>query len=272
MRRFIALLSFFICFIDNGKAIENPRAGARALALSDAFVSFTDTWSTFHNQAGLASFVSVSGSVFYTSKFGLKEFSQMAGSFVLPTKTGVFGLGYSQFGTGQFKENKFGIAFAKKLSSEVSAGIQIDYLSSLFPENKRAKGFVTFEGGILYESSEKLNLGVHIFNPFHLGFETLTGKVKMPVTFRTGANYRFSEFLLMCFELEKNSENNLILKTGTEFLPLRNLAIRFGFSGKPFAYTAGIGYQYGKISTDIGFSYHGVLGFTPSVSIQFKLK
>jgi hypothetical protein len=272
MKKLIALLFFLVCYNQSGIAIENPRAGARALALSDAFISFSDTWSTFHNQAGLASLSSVSGAVFYSSKFGLKELSQMAGSVVLPTKTGVFGFGYSQFGTGQFKETKLGITFAKKLAAGISAGMQIDYLSSLFPENNRAKGFVTFEGGILYEASEKMTLGVHVFNPLYLGIETLTGKVKMPISFRTGANYRFSEFLLMCFELEKDSGNGLIFKIGTEFLPVRNLAIRFGFSGKPFAYTAGIGYQFGKISTDIGFSYFGNLGFAPSVSIQYDLK
>jgi hypothetical protein len=47
--------------------------------------------------------------------------------------------------------------------------------------------------------------------------------------------------------------------------------LRFGVSGKPVTYTAGIGFQTRKIVTDIGFSYHGNLGITPSFSIQFNL-
>jgi hypothetical protein len=272
MRKCTALLFVLICLVQIGTALENQRAGARSVALAEASVTFSDVWSTFHNQAGLASLEKISGAVFYSSKFGLKELSQMAGSVVLPTKTGVFGLGYSQFGTGGFKETKLGLAFAKKLNDRFSAGIQVDYLSMLFPENKRAKGFATFEAGLLYKVSEKLNFGAHIFNPVHGGLESLNGKIRMPVSFRTGASYRFSEILMICLELEKNSGNNLVLKTGTEFLLLQNLTIRFGFYGKPFAYTAGIGYRFGKISTDIGFSYFGNLGITPSVSIAFDLK
>jgi hypothetical protein len=201
----------------------------------------------------------------------LKELSQMAGAFILPTQTGVFGLDYSQFGTGSFKETKFGLSFAKKLGSRLSAGLQIDYMALLLPENEQAKGFVTFEGGVLYEASGKLRFGAHIFNPIHGGIETLTGEIKTPVIFRAGVGYNFSESLLTSLELEKGTGNNLILKGGVEFLPLKNLIFRFGFYGKPFAYTAGMGYRFGRISTDIGFSYHGNLGLSPSVSISFDI-
>jgi hypothetical protein len=62
-----------------------------------------------------------------------------------------------------------------------------------------------------------------------------------------------------------------MIKSGLEFSPVKNFALRFGVSGKPVNYSAGIGFQTGKIVTDIGFSYHGNLGLTPSVSIQFIL-
>jgi hypothetical protein len=76
---------------------------------------------------------------------------------------------------------------------------------------------------------------------------------------------------MLAFEAEQDTENPLLLKTGIEFLPVENLALRFGVSGKPFKYTAGIGYTFGKITTDIGFGYHGNLGITPSLSLQFEL-
>lgn len=263
---FLHLLSFFSSY-----AIENQFAGARAIALSNAYISFYDTWGTFHNQAGLTATTSISAGMHFESRYLVDELSLVAGNVVLPTSSGVFALSFSQFGTGSFKENKLGLAYAKQFSGKFSAGIQFDYLLSLMPENERAKGFATLEGGIIYQPVSGLFLGAHIFNPIEGGIETLSGTNKAPTTFRLGGNYSFPEFVLICFEVEKSSGYYPIFKAGIEFLPIENLAIRFGVSGKPFAYTAGIGYKFGKIITDIGFHYHGNLGLTPAISMQFQL-
>ena len=106
-------------------AQDNPKAGARALALSGAVISFSDPWATFHNQAGLAQLETISGAVFYSSEFLIKELSQMAATAVVPTKSGVFGLSFSQFGTGGYKEIKTGIAFGKKLSDSIRLPFKI---------------------------------------------------------------------------------------------------------------------------------------------------
>ena len=253
-------------------SIDNCPTGARSLALSHASVSFSDVWSTFHNQAGLTGVNNLSAGFFYESKFQIDELSLMSGSLVFPTSSGAFGLSFFQFGKGNFKENKFGLAFAKQLAKNFSVGIQIDYLSQIFPENSRAKGFVTFEGGVIYSASENLILGAHVFNPLNGGIETLTGKQKVPAVFRLGGQYHFDKMVLVVFEAEQDTKNPLLLKAGIEFQPVENLGLRFGISGRPFRYTTGLGYTFGKITTDIGFSYHGNLGITPSVSLQFALK
>jgi len=271
MKKWVPLIVFFFSGI-HLIAQENHGAGARALAFSDAYISLSDPWSTFHNQAGLAALESISAAVFYSSKFQVKELAQMAGTAIVPTKSGVFGFSFSQFGTGSYKETKTGLAFAKKLSPRISAGIQFDYLSELFPENKRAKGFVTFEGGIIYKAGNQLSLGAHVFNPLHLGIKTLNGEERMPITFRAGGNYHFYEMVQVCFEIEKSTEADYLVKAGTEFIPAKDMAIRFGVSGKPLAYTAGFGYRVGRLSTDIGFHYHGNLGITPAVSIGYDIK
>jgi hypothetical protein len=77
--------------------------------------------------------------------------------------------------------------------------------------------------------------------------------------------------VLITAEAQKTTDYRVLLKTGLEFEPVKNLALRFGVSGRPVQYTAGIGYRVKKVTTDIAFSYHGHLGFTPSVSLQFDL-
>ena len=246
-------------------------AGARALALSNAFVSVSDPWSTFHNQAGLARLENFSGGVFYESRFMIDELSHVAGTFVIPVKAGTFGFSFSQFGKGTYKEHKLGLAFAKSLTKKLNVAVQLDYLSNRFPENENAFGFATFEAGVIYALKENLFFGAHVFNPISNGFDLPEGNQKMPAVIRVGGHYQFPKMVLLTFETEKNLENPFIIKTGIEFSPVKNLAMRFGVLGKPLNYTAGIGYTVGKISTDIAFSYHGNLGLTPAVSIQIAL-
>ena len=264
----------FIClgvgfFPNNVYSNENYPVGARSLALSHASVSFADVWSAFHNQAGIAGLNSFSTGFFYESRFGVDELSLTAGSVVLPVRPGNFALSFFQFGKGTFKENKFALAFARSFSEKWSAGIQLDYFLQTFPENERSYGFATFEGGVLFYPSESVTLGAHVFNPVSGGIETPAGKNEMPTVFRVGGNYRFDEMLMIAIETEKDNQNPLLIKTGIEFFPVENFALRMGVSGKPFKYTAGIGYHIGNFSADAGFGYHGNLGFTPSVSLQF---
>jgi hypothetical protein len=271
MKKPLFTFIIFIFGLANLTALENHPTGARSLALSNAFVSISDTWSTFHNQAGLALLGQFSAGIFYESKFMIDELSLTAGSIILPVSAGTFGFSFSQFGQGSFKENKLGLAFSKSLSKKIHTGIQLDYFSQRFPENSDAFGFVTFEVGIIYSPNKKLFLGAHIFNPISAGIETLEGKQKMPATFRVGGHYQFDEMVLLSFETQKEAKNSFLIRTGIEFSPVQNLALRFGVSGRPLNYTAGLGYTIGKVATNIAFSYHGNLGITPSVSIQFNL-
>jgi hypothetical protein len=271
MKRYVALIALFLysCGIS---AFDHPRCGARAVSLSGALVALTDPWSTFHNQAGLARFESVVGAVFYSSRFGLKELAHTAGTVVLPVKPGTFGLSYSQFGTGSCKDLKAGLAYARNLSNHITAGIQLDYLACLLPENQHAATCFTFEGGILLKASESITLGVHLFNPLHQNYKGYSSKIKVPVIVRSGAGLTLSKWLLIAFEMEKSSGIPLLFKTGFEVRSPQNLTFRLGISGEPFSYTAGFGYQIGKIISNIGFFYHGNLGFTPAVSLQYHLK
>jgi hypothetical protein len=271
MKKKIYFSIFSIFVFTFSYSTENYLAGARALALSNAFVSVSDTWCTFHNQAGLAGLESFSAGVFYESRFMVDELSHVAGSLVIPVKAGTFGFSFSQFGKGTYKEHKVGLAFAKSLTKRINAAIQLDYLSELYPENDRAIGFATFEAGVVYAATNDLIFGAHIFNPISGGFDTTEGLQRMPVIFRIGGHYQFPKMVLLTVETEKSTKNPFVIKSGLEFSPVKNLALRFGVSGKPVNYGAGIGFQTGKIVTDIGFNYHGNLGLTPSVSIQFIL-
>ena len=264
-------ISLFIFVAARLTAIEKYPSGARALALSNAIVSIPDVWGTFHNQATLATLNTFSAGVFYESRFMVDEFSHTAGTLVIPAKPGTFGVSFSQFGKGTFKEHQLGLAYARLFGKKLAAAVQFDYFSARFPENESARGFATFEAGVLFRASEQISLGAHLFNPVQAGIKTGSGLQKMPAVVRFGGHYQFPEMVLIAFEAEQQINGPLLVKSGIEFMPVKNLALRFGVSGKPVNYTAGIGYRTGKIITDIGFGYHGNLGVTPSISVQIEL-
>lgn len=252
-------------------AIENHPSGARPFALSNAIVSISDPWSTFHNQATLTGISAFTAGFYYESRFLTGELSLASGTIVLPLKKGVFGFSYSQFGKETYKENKAGLAFAMMLSEKLGASVQLDYFSHRMPENENAFGFATFETGLVYHLNKNLHFGAHIFNPIKAGIETSEGKQEMPLSLRLGTHYSFAGNILISFEAGKTDGYNWICRSGLEFEPLKNFILRTGVSGRPVNITTGIGFRTDKIVTDIGFGYHANLGITPAVSIQFEL-
>ncbi|WP_319499730.1 hypothetical protein [uncultured Draconibacterium sp.] len=272
MSKPLYILLVCLTIISATASSQNYTGGARSTALSNAFISVSDTWSTFHNQATLAQLNHFSAGVYYESKYGIDEFALAASSVVLPTRAGTFGLNFYQFGKGTFKEHKIGFAYAKQLSERFNAAIQFDYLSQRMPENADAFSYVTFEIGATYQLTEQITIGAHTYNPVKNGYNYPEEKIKLPAIYRLGAHYSFDEHVLVSFETQKESDRDVVVRTGLEFMPLGNLALRFGISGRPVQYTAGLGYRFKNISTDIAFSYHGNLGFTPSVSIQYNIK
>ena len=177
--RQVILLFFLLGLNLHSAGIEYYRAGARPLALSDAYVSVSDIWSSFYNQAGIAGIDRLDAGIFYESPFLLKELSNMAGSILLPTKTGTFALSFTQFGKKSYKEKKLGLAFGKQLGKKLKAGIQFDYFSMTLPENDRAFGFTTFEGGVIFTPIREFTLGAHAFNPVNAGIRYEEGMEKI---------------------------------------------------------------------------------------------
>ena len=263
------MLVVAICQIN---ASEIQPVGARSIALSHAFVSISDPWNTFHNQAGLANYRNVSAGFFYESRFMIEELALGAGTIVLPIGKGTYGFSFYQFGKGAFKEHKLGVAYARQLSQRLNAALQIAYFAQRYPENERAAGCPTFELGLTYAISKELTLGAHVFNPVENGFTYGSYKQKLPAIYRFGGHFLFSDQVLLSAEMEKESDRKALVKSGLEFSPVKDMALRFGVSGTPVRYTAGMGYKLGAVSTDFAFSYHGNLGITPSISVQIRLK
>src|ERR1700752_3541270 len=136
MKRFFFALILFQFLMFPMFAADNYPVGARSAGVANASVTFSDLWSAYHNQAGLAYLNDAAAGVYFENKFLISELSLKGFAAAIPTrKAGTFALSATMFVGSLYNEKKAGIGYAKKLSEVFSAGVQLDYLSTYIAED-----------------------------------------------------------------------------------------------------------------------------------------
>lgn len=261
---------------------ENTPIGGRSAAMANSSVTLSDFWSVQNNQAGLADFSHMAVGLYYENRFMVKELSLRSGAFVLPTKSGVFGLSYNYFGYSMYNEQKIGLAYARAFGQHFSMGLQLDYLSTRIAEDYGSNNTFTFELGIRTKISEGFVLAAHVFNPIGVKIENEYNE-KVPTIFKLGLSYTLSDKLLFALETEKDLVYKPLIRGGIEYEIVEQAIVRIGYSTLPATtgsenfsisslYTFGFGLNLNKLQIDFSSSIHQTLGWSPQISIQYKFK
>jgi len=262
----ILLILPFISFADNFPV------GANSSGMAYSTVAVPSLWSIYSNQAGLAQLEGYSFGVHYNNTFGLKEFGVKSSAFAMSSKAGAFGLTYTNYGFSQFNENKFGLAYALKLSKYLSIGFQMDYFMIQQAAYYGNINTVAGEIGLLAKPNEKMYIGAHVFNPVPAQISEYENE-RMPTIFRLGMGYQFTEKLLFAIETEKDLEQKPSFKTGIDYNLISQLYLRSGIeiTGKDYAYAFGTGYKFKGVSLDLSVNKHPVLDYNTAVSLHVNL-
>jgi hypothetical protein len=247
-------------------------SGSRPLGMGNAFISQFDVTAAYHNQAGLAKIDSFSVSLFYENRFQLQEMSHRGILVGIPAKTANFALHYSAFGPAKWMQSSLSIACSKQLSSKLSAGIQFNYFGLKLPEENKTASSCGVEMGFIYQLTSNTFVGLHLANPFSTTLKTYSYNERIPYRLRVGCHTLLSENFQISIEAEKIVTFTPLLKLGMEWQAVRNLYFRGGYNSGPTKLFAGLGFQYQFFKTDLAFSYHQYLGFTPSLMITFNFK
>jgi hypothetical protein len=248
-----------------------PNIG-RPAGMGNAFISQYDLDAELHNQAGLANLSSLSLSLFIENRFLVKDLASRGILIGIPAASGVFAACIYAFGPAKWIETNLSVAYAKKLSSKISTGIQINYFGMKLPEENQTISSVSAELGIICQLSQTLFVGIHLANPFSIPFKTSTSIEEIPYRYRVGGHTLITNELIFAFEVEKVKSRNILFKAGMEWEVAKNLYLRGGYNSGPSKLSTGIGFNYRCITADIAFNYHQVLGVTPSLSIKLNLK
>lgn len=268
--------NLFICFflIPITHLFAQPdfsESDSHSISIGGASVTLQTPFAVFYNQAGLAGIEKVSAAVYYQQHYMTNDFAEMSGVVCLPARSGTFALSVWQTGITGYHENRFGLAFAKKLGPKLSSGLQFSYYMMDFPESGTVRGSFLFEMGVRYEFRGKQTFAIHLFNPFSNDVQSTLNSRSLPAAIKIGAGFALGDMLTTYLAASGDLDGNHKLHGGFDFQPHENFSLRGGISGKPVNYSAGIGYQWHFLQTDLGVSHHAVLGYSPSVSLTFNL-
>lgn len=266
----IIVLSFYISTLF---AIDfiNP-IGGRAAAMGGASVASRGLWALQNNPAGLAYLDKFSFGLYYENRWMLPEMAYKSGVMALPTKFGCFGIGFNQFGSSKYSENKFGLVYAKDFGPHLQIGLQLDYLLISIGQIYGRQSAVTFELGIQSQVTEKLRLGTYIFNPANFRLEQSLNQERLPIVFRIGAAYQFTKDFVGQCEIEKNTDHEgMSLRGGLEYEAFKSFCLRAGVQTNPGMITFGAGYAIRFARIDVAAQLHEVLGASVQIGMIFSI-
>ena len=253
----------------------NDPVGARPAGMANTALTFTDIWSSFHNQAGLGYVENITAGAFYENRFLVDGMAFAGFAGAAPLGNGAIGINYSNFGYNVYNEGKLGLAYGMKLSERFSVGVQINYQTTrIAAEDYGNTGALTAEVGVRMEVSERVTVAAHLFNPTRTTLIDNNGNAipdeKIPTMIRLGAGYQISDDLLFAGEVEKDIDQNALFRGGIEYQPVEILYLRLGASSEPSLFSFGLGVKFDSFQFDLASSYSSVLGYSPQISLTYN--
>jgi hypothetical protein len=245
--------------------------GARSTGMANASVTMSDEWSGFNNIGALAGVDRQYAGFGYGNRFGLEGWNTIGASFVSPMSFGgVAGLGVWRFGDNLYNENRVSLGYSHKLYG-VSLGLQANYFAVSI-EGLGTKQMLILEFGGLVQLSDKLFMGMHIYNFNQAKLNDFEDE-RVPTTMRAGISYRPVEKLLVNIETEKNIDYDPSFRAGVSYeLFAEKVFVRTGISTQPFKNYYGLSLKHKNFHFDYALSTHNKLGTSHQLSLSYHLK
>jgi hypothetical protein len=149
--------------------------------------------------------------------------------------------------------------------------VAMDYLSTKIGEGYGSKGQFVAEVGVQAKPLKGLTLGAHVFNPNHAKLVDYNNE-RIPTIIRLGANYNFSDKVMIALENEKDISQKSIFKAGIEYKVVKELYLRAGICTNPSLSSYGFGLNLQNLRIDVSASYHQVLGISPQFGLLYQFK
>ncbi|RYF87572.1 MAG: hypothetical protein EOO03_10480 [Chitinophagaceae bacterium] len=208
MRKYIAASWICVCLI-----MAASRAVGQTLrySVSMPYTSLgayttrqTDPFAFTNNQAALAQVNTAKVGVFGERRFMLAENTLYGLAAAIPSSLGNFGLQLNYAGFKNFNEQKVGLAYARRLGKFLDLGAQFNYYGYRVPQYGNASA-INFEIGAIMHFSDKLNGGIHVYNPVGGDLPKETSE-KLASAYKMGLGYDASDNFYVSAEIIKEED------------------------------------------------------------------
>lgn len=268
--------SLFLLFLVINAA--NTNAQAVRYSISMPYISLgaystaqTDPFGFTANQAALAAVKTGGVGIFGERRFLLSENSLYGLAATILTSHGNFGLQVNYSGFKNFNENKIGLAYARNLGKVIDLGVQFNYYGYRVPQYGNASA-VNFEMGVMLHISDKLNAGVHIYNPVGGGLGKGTEEEKLASAYKLGLGYDATENFYVSAEIIKEEDKPVNVTGGVQYHFAKQFFARAGFISETGSAYAGLGLGWKNLRLDLAGNYHPQLGLSPGIMLVINFK
>jgi hypothetical protein len=271
MKSKFLLLSFLI--INANKVLAQSLRYSLAqpyVNLSAYSLHQSDPLSFTGNQAALAKVKSSGIGFFSERRFLLSATNAYTLGASLQTRLGNFGLQLNYAGFKNFNENKIGMAYAQKLGKLVDIGVQFNYYGYRIPVYGKAST-INFEIGTMVHLTDKLNVGLHVYNPVG-GKLGKASEEKLAAVYKFGLGYDASDNFFIGGEIIKEEDKPVNIITGLQYHFDRQFFVKAGFLSESTTAYVGAGVAWKNLRLDISSSYHPQLGFSPGLLVIMSFK
>ena len=252
-------------------ANDNLPVGARSAGMAHASICITDIWAVQQNQAALATLKHPEAGVFSQIVYPNSKVLMNAVALATPFKYGVISATFTRLGfKNLYNESKYGLGFSRQFGKVISAGMQLNYLSTYIGDNNYgSRGTLAVEAGFIVEVIKNLKVGVHAYNPTRSKTAQYNNE-RVPTILKMGLQYTFSDKVFTTLEVEKDIANKPIVKAGVEYRIVKEVYLRGGLSNNPSLNAAGFGIQLKKFNLDFAAAFHPQMGVSPQIGLRYK--
>jgi hypothetical protein len=241
--------------------------------MAHASICVNDVWAVQHNQAALANLKNPEAGVFSQIVYPNSKVLMNAVAVASPFKYGVISGTFTRLGfKNLYNESKYGLGYSRQFGKAISAGMQLNYLSTFIGDNNYgSRGTVAVEAGFIAEVIKNLRIGVHVYNPTRSKTAQYNNE-RVPTILKMGLQYTFSDKVFTSVEVEKDIANKPILKIGAEYRIVKEVYLRGGLSNNPSLNAAGFGIELKKFNLDFAAAFHPQMGVSPQIGLRYRFE
>lgn len=271
MRRALAISIVLLLAAQAARAGgEKSSIGPRSMALGGTYLVNQDIWAAFNNQAGLLGLQGTQAGVYYHSLFFVDGLGEQGLVLSSELGNGRVAINLNSFGLSTFKDERYGLAYAMRLSDVLDMGIQLNYHSTRVQGGRYGnRSSLTTEIGLIAHLSDDVDLGVHLFNPS----QTLLSEYedeRIPTVLGLGGAYDFSDKLKVLMDFNKDIDRPMQVGSGIEYQVSEGIYLRGGVSTAPTFSSFGAGFNIAGVDIDIAAAYHNTLGYSSQISLSYN--